>query len=136
MKYTRQYLKKNLTMEPYERSTLQLMSIMRKGEDKNKINSFPHTSKTHSTLKEKKLIPLYAEDLHFLVTRAGWLVTHIYEHYTFEQSKSKKDFVVMNQKSRQKATSSVERDFFKLLNNSNFGIDCRNNIHNSILSSL
>ena len=112
------------------------MSIMRKGEDKNKINSFPHTSKTHSTLKEKKLIPLYAEDLHFLVTRAGWLVTHIYEHYTFEQSKSKKDFVVMNQKSRQKATSSVERDFFKLLNNSNFGIDCRNNIDNSILEPL
>ena len=32
----------------------------------------------------------------------------------------------MNQKSWQKATSSVERDFFKLLNNSNFGIDCRN----------
>ena len=28
----------------------------------------------------------------------------------------------MNQKSRQKATSPVERDFFKLLN-SNFGID-------------
>ena len=32
------------------------------------------------------------------------------------------NFVVMNQKSRQKATSPVERDFFKLLN-SNFGID-------------
>ena len=77
-------------MELYELSTLQLISIMRRDEDKNKINSFPYTSKTHSTLKEKKLIPLYAEDLHFLVTRAGWLVTHIYEHYTFEQSKFKK----------------------------------------------
>ena len=42
----------------------------------------------------------------------------------------------MNQKSRQKAISSVERDFFKLLNNSNFGIDCRNNIDNSILEPL
>ena len=31
---------------------------------------------------------------------------------------------------------SVERDFFKLLNNSNFGIDCRNNIDNCILESL
>ena len=42
----------------------------------------------------------------------------------------------MNQKPRQKATSSVERDFFKLLNNSNFGINCRNNIDNCILEPL
>ena len=73
--------------------------------------------------------PLYAEHLHFLVTRAGWLVTKIFQHFTFEQSKFKKDFVVLNQKSRQKATFSVERDFCKLLNNANFGIDCRNNIN-------
>ena len=39
----------------------------------------------------------------------------------------------MNQKARQKATSSVERDFYKLLNNSNVGIYCRNNIDNCIL---
>ena len=32
--------------------------------------------------------------------------------------------------------SSVERDFSKLLNNSNFGIDCRNNIDNFILEPL
>ena len=55
-------------------------------------------------LKQKQFIPLYAEDLHFLVTRAGWLVTYIYKHFTFEQSKFKKDLVVMNQKSRQKGT--------------------------------
>ena len=42
----------------------------------------------------------------------------------------------MNQKSRQKTVSSVERDFFKLLNNSNSGIDCRNNIDNFILELL
>ena len=36
----------------------------------------------------------------------------------------------MNQKARQKATSSVELDFYKLLNNANFGIDYRNNIEN------
>ena len=36
----------------------------------------------------------------------------------------------MNQKSRQKANSPVEKDFFKPLNNSNFRIDCRNNIDN------
>lgn len=40
------------------------------------------------------------------------------------------------QKAKQKATSSFERDFYKLLNNSNFGIDCQNNIDNCILESL
>ena len=72
----------------------------------------------------------------FLITRAGWLVTHIYEHFTFEQSMFKKDFVVMNQKSRQKTTTSVKKDFCKLLNNCNFGIDCRNNIDNCVLEPL
>ena len=42
----------------------------------------------------------------------------------------------MNQNARQKATSSVERDFYKILNNSNFGIDCRNNADNCILEPL
>ena len=36
----------------------------------------------------------------------------------------------MNQKSRQKATSPVERNFYKFLNNTNFGNDCQNNINN------
>ena len=56
-------------------------------------------------IDNKKYIPLYAEVIHFSVTRAGWLVTKIYQHFTFEQSKFKQDFVVMNQKARQKATS-------------------------------
>ena len=67
---------------------------------------------------------------------AGWLVTHIYNHYAFEQSEFKKDFVVMNQKARQNATSSVERDFYNLLKNSDFEIDCSNNIDNCFLEPL
>ena len=127
---------KNTKVEPFEKSTLQLMSILRRSEEKETLKSFPYHSKTHSTLKDKKFTPLYAEDLYFLIKRAGSLVTHIYKHYTFEQSTFKKDFVVMNQKLSQKATSSIERDFFKLLNNSNFGINCRNNIDNCILEPL
>ena len=127
---------KNKKMEPFERSTLQLMSILERNEEKDKINTFSYSSKTHSTLEEKKFIPLYEEHLHFLIKKAGCLVTHIYEHYTFEQSKFEKDFVVMNQKSRQKATTLVEKDFFKLLNNSTFGIDCRNDIDNCIIEPL
>ena len=36
----------------------------------------------------------------------------------------------MNQKSRQNAENSVKKDFYKLMNNSNFGYDCRNNLDN------
>ena len=42
----------------------------------------------------------------------------------------------MNQKSRQTASSKVEKDFYKLLNNRNFGIDCRNNINNCYLEPI
>ena len=42
----------------------------------------------------------------------------------------------MNQKAGQKPTSPVERDFYKLLNNSNFGIECRNNTDNCVLEPL
>ena len=77
------------------------MSIMVRNEDKDKVNSFPYTSRTRSTLKDERCIPFYAGDLHFLVSCAGWLVTHIYEVYIFEQAIFLKNFVVMNQKTRQ-----------------------------------
>ena len=35
------------------------------------------SAKTRDTLEEKKIVPLYAENIHFLVKRAGWLVTKI-----------------------------------------------------------
>ena len=36
----------------------------------------------------------------------------------------------MNQKSRGNPKNSVEKDFYKLMNNPNFGYDCRNNLDN------
>ena len=45
---------KKKKIEPFERSTLQLMSILVRNEEKDKINSFLYTSKTHSTMGEKK----------------------------------------------------------------------------------
>ena len=36
----------------------------------------------------------------------------------------------MNQKSRQNAKNSIEKDFFKLMNNANFEYDCCNNLDN------
>ena len=57
-------------------------------------------------------------------------MTKIYEHYTLEQACFKKDFVTINQNARQKAEATVERNFYKLMNNAHFGIDCQNNIDN------
>ena len=54
----------------------------------------------------------------------------LYSHFTLEQDALKKDFVLMNQKSRQNAKNSIEKDFYKLMNNANFGFDCRNNANN------
>ena len=42
----------------------------------------------------------------------------------------------MKQKSRQIAQTNVEKDFYKLLNNSNFGIDFRSNIDNRTLEPI
>ena len=73
---------------------------------------------------------MYLEQIFFAVVRAGRKITKIYLHYTFEQERFKKDFILMNQKSRQNAKNSIEKDFYKLMNNSNFGYDCRNNLDN------
>ena len=73
---------------------------------------------------------MYLEDLAFCIKRAGWKVTKIYSHLTFEQARFKRKFVLMNQKSRQQSKNDIEKDFFKLMNNSNFGYDCTNNIDN------
>ena len=44
---------------------------------------------------------MYLEDLVFCIKRAGWKVTKIHAHLTFEQKRFKQKFILMNQKSRQ-----------------------------------
>ena len=83
---------KSKLIKPYERFTLQLLSVLSKNEEKNIINTFKDNTKAYSTMKEKKIIPRYAEHLHFLLIRADWLVTKIYQHYTLEQACLKKTF--------------------------------------------
>ena len=61
------------------------------------------------------------------IKRAGSQVTKIYSHYTYEQERFKRDFILMNQGSRQNAKDSVEKDFFKLLNNAKFVYEYRKN---------
>ena len=121
----------------HERSTTQIMSRVQKNKkNKEEIAALPFNEKTHSTLKDKIYVTLYAEDLYFLTSRAGWKVTKIYDHSTFKQDRFKRDFVVMNQNARRSAKTKVEKDFYKLLNNRNFGNDCRNNIGNSKLELM
>ena len=111
---------KNKKIELFERSCAQIMclaQINKKGE----LQSLQQNSKTHATLKNKIFVLLYAEDLQFLTTRMRWSITKIYEQYTFKLDTFKKEFIVMNQNARKKATSKVEKNFYKLLNNSNFG---------------
>ena len=127
---------KNKKISPHLRSCSQIMSRAQKKKGKEKISSLPFNSKTHATLNKKIFVNLYAEDLYFLTARAGWKVTKIYNHFTFKQDTFKRDFVVMNQNGRKIGKTKVEKDFYKLLNNSNFGSDCRNNIGNCKLELL
>ena len=79
---------------------------------------------------KKKIIPMYLEQLAFVIKRVRWRVTKIHAHLTFEQKRFKEKFILMNQKSWQEAKTNIEKDFYKLMNNSNFGYDCRNNLDN------
>ena len=69
---------------------------------------------------------MYLKDLLFCIKRAGWKVTKIHSYLTFEQKRFKQKFILMNKKSRQQSKNSVENDFYKLMNNWNFGYDYRN----------
>ena len=67
---------------------------------------------------------MYLEHLSFAIKRAGWKFKKIPVHLTFEQKRFKKKFILMNKKSRQESKNNIEKDFYKLTNNSNFGYDC------------
>ena len=122
-------VEKQKAIDPCEKSVYQLLDNYREG--KSGPLSYRTTAKAHSTLIPKKCIPLYLEDLAFIIKRYGWIVTKIHAHLTFDQSPFKKFFILMNQKSRQESKTNTEKDFFKLMNNSNFGSDCRNNADNA-----
>ena len=123
------------TVLPNRRSVYQLLSNMRSGKRGN-ILSFKATDKTHATLDAKKRFPMFIDHKHFLTERAGWKVTKVHAHYSFEQEPFKKEYILGNQGARQEAVArgdDVQANFWKLLNNSNFGFDCRDNSQNKIL---
>ena len=121
-------IEKQKTLDADERSTYQLLEMFDTTSG-GKPKTYRCTPKSHATMFPKKIIPLYLEDL--LIKRARWRVTKLYSHFEFEQDAFKKEFVLMNQTSRQNAKNNIEKDFFKLMNNVNFGFDCRNNANNT-----
>ena len=121
-------IEKQKTIDPCERSVFQLLEQFVTGEKGPK--SYRVSAKAHANLFKKYFIPMYLEDLVFCIKRAGWKVTKIHAHLTFEQSRFKRNFILMNQKSKQPSKNNVEKDFYKLMNNSNFEYDCRNNLDN------
>ena len=76
---------KNKVFKVQDRSVLQLMSVISHNEKKDHVRTFTENVQTHSTLEEKKFIQYYAEHINFFVKRAGWLITKIYQQFTFAQ---------------------------------------------------
>ena len=123
------FIEKDTKIDAYKRSIYQLLELY--SEDyRGNPNKYKIGSKAHSNLFNKEFIPLYLQEIKFAVLRCGWKVTKLYKHYYFDQEKCKRNFILMNQKARQQAPDKVESDFCKLLNNANFGYDCRNNLDN------
>ena len=121
-------IEKHKIIDPCERSVFQLLEQYKEGE--RGALGYKSTSKTHATMLKKYFLPMYSEELAFVIKRAGWKATKIHAHLTFEQKRFKQKFILMNQKSRQESKNDIEKDFYKLMNNSNFGYDCHNNLDN------
>ena len=122
-------IEKHRIIDACERSVFQLLEQFFMGE-KNVPKAYRSTAKANANLFKKTFLPMYLEDSVFCIKKAGWKVTKIHSHLTFEQKRFKQKFILMNQKSRQESKNSVEKDFYKLMKNSNFGYDCRNNLDN------
>ena len=111
-------IEKKKIIDPCQRSVFQLLELYKEGDNDNPL-AYRATRKAHATVLKKKIIPMYLEHLAFVIKTAGWKVIKIHAHLTFEQKRLKKKFILMNYKYLN-----------KLMNNSNFGYDCRNNLSN------
>ena len=120
---------KEATIEPNKRSVFQLLELYAE-DNKGMPKNYKVSPKAQATLLRKRNIPMYLEEPKIVIYRCGWKITKLYRHYYFEQERFKKDFILMNQKASQESKNIIESDFCKLLNNANFGYDCRNNLDN------
>ena len=127
--FTHQLLKSKKIIDISDWSVYQLIEQYNE-TDEGKPRSYRATKKADATLFEKKFKLLSVEHLSFLINGAGWKVTNLNSHYSFDQERFKRNFILMNQKSRQNAKNSIENFLFKLMSNANFGYDCYKNLDN------
>ena len=92
-------IEKQKQINPCERSVLEMLEQFFRS-DKGR-RAYQVTAKAHANLFKKNFLPMYLEDLVFCIKRAGWKVTKTHSHLTLEQSRFKRNFILMNQKSRE-----------------------------------
>ena len=83
-------------IDPCERSVYQLLEQYVEGTNDSPL-AYRATKKAHATMLKKNFLLMYLEHLAFVIKRAGWKVTKIDAHLTFEQKRFKQKFILMNQ---------------------------------------
>ncbi|XP_065645649.1 uncharacterized protein LOC136076111 [Hydra vulgaris] len=92
-------------------------------------NDYPLTPEKVKSHKVDKLIPILIHKksyvIHYenlkLYERLGLVITKVHREVMFEQSSLLSEYVELNTNLRTKATNELEKEFFKLMNNSVFG---------------
>ena len=75
-------IEKKPTIESNERSIFQLIELY--AEDKKGMpKNYKVSPKAQATLFKKRNIPMYLEELKFVIYSCGWKVTKLYRHYFF-----------------------------------------------------
>ena len=103
-------IEKQKVLDANEQSVYQLLELFDETAE-NKPKSYRCTAKSRATMFPKKFIPLYLEDLRFLIKKASWIVTNLYLNFTFKQDCFKKEFVLSNQQLRQNVKNDIEKIF-------------------------
>ena len=89
-------IEKHKIIDPCKRSVFQLLEQYKERE--RGTLGYKSTSKVHAIMLKKLFLPMYLEELAFVIKKASWKVRKIHAHLTFEQKRFKQKFILMNQK--------------------------------------
>ena len=103
-------IEKQRIIDACERSVFQLLEQFVMGK-KNVPKAYRSIAKAHANLFKKKFFATVFRRFSICIKRAGWKVTKIHLHLTFEQKRFKRKFILMNQKSRQESKNSCRKRF-------------------------